>query len=172
MLRGKKCSLRPLVIEDVKYLNTWNQSEETMKYLGGGFKPVSLDTQKKWMENMIDTSGFSISKRYMILDEDSTPVGLIGLYGIDWIAGTCTIGEYLGEKDARGKGIAREAYTLLEKFAKNHLNIRKISLNVVDDNAFGVNFWLRQKFENVGRLKEERYIDGKYCDVVIMEKFI
>ena len=51
MIQGIKCYLRPLVLEDVSYLNQWNSDEELNRYLGNGFYPVSIDTQKEKKKN-------------------------------------------------------------------------------------------------------------------------
>ncbi len=172
MFSGEKCNLRPLALNDYKYLNVWNQNCETMKYLGGGYMPVSIDLQQKWIEKMIDTSGSSVNKRYMITDKGNRPIGLIGLYQINWIHRTCEIGIYVGEEKDQGRGIAQEAVEMLEKFAKDFLNLRKIKLYVVKENEKALNFWKKCNYQQVGKLNRERYIEGRYLDLIIMEKFL
>lgn len=171
MIIGEKCKLRPLVYEDVAYLNRWNQDEQTCKFLGNGFMPVSIDIQKKWMDNMIDTSGFSTSKRYMI-DVDNVPVGLVGLYCINWIHRVSEIGIYIGDLNYRKKGIAFEAVKLLMKYAKEYINLRKIKLYVVSDNQNAIVFWKKVGFKVCGELIKERYIEGSYRNLTIMEMFL
>lgn len=168
---GEKCALRPLVMDDIIYINKWNQSEEVNKYLGNGYSPVSIDIQRDWLQQMIDTSKYSCNKRYMIVKE-KTPVGLIGLYAINWISRTCEIGLYLGEEAFKGKGIGSDAYSNLESYAKSYLNLRKIRLQVVEENAIAVNFWKKQGFVNCGMYEKDRFIDGKFVNVLIMEKML
>ena len=57
MIKGKKVYLRPIVKEDINYLNDWKNNEDTFKYLGGGFLPTSIDQQIKWIDKLTDTSG-------------------------------------------------------------------------------------------------------------------
>lgn len=171
MIVGNKCCLRPLIYSDINYLNEWNHDEQVCKYLGNGFIPVSIDIQKKWMDSMMDTSGFSTSKRYMIL-VDGTPVGLVGLYSINWIHRVAEIGLYIGNKKIRKKGIATEATKLLLEYAKNYLNLRKIKLYVVSDNTIAINLWNKIGFKRCGVLEEERYIDGCYRNLIIMEMML
>lgn len=171
MLSGEKVFLRPIVKDDLSFLNSWKNTEKIYKYLGGGFMPVSIDTQVNWMENMIDTTGSN--KRFMICEKKSeTPVGMVGLYSIDKIHRTTEIGLYIGDESKQGKGFANESAMIIERFAKNYLNLRKITLKVVDDNNYGTKLWESLKYQKVGKLTEERYINGEYKDVIIMEKFL
>jgi len=169
MIEGKEVVLRPILEQDIVYLNKWKNDEETFKYLGGGFMPTSIDQQKKWMESMMDTTGNN--KRFIITDNNG-PIGMIGLYGIHWINRNCEIGMYIGEKESKGNGYGKEACKLIEQFAKKYLNLKKIKLNVVSDNKVAINMWTSLGYEQVGIYKEERFVNETYKDLVLMEKFI
>lgn len=121
------------------------------------------------MDNIIDTLNGNI--RY-IIELKEKPIGFIGLYSIHNINRTAELGIYIGEMEEQGKGYAYEAYKLFEKFIQNYLNIRKLKIYVVEKNESAVKFWNKCKFKNVGRLSKERYIDGKFLDILIMEKFL
>src|SRR5699024_8074250 len=136
-------------------------------YLGGGFQPISKDQQSNWLDSLIDLTG---NNRRFIISENSKPIGMIGLYSINWIHRTCEVGIYIGEKTKHGMGYGETAYKLIEKYAYNYLNLRKIKLFVVYENVKALNYWKKLGFENIGVLKNERYIDGQYHDLVIMDK--
>lgn len=170
MLIGKNISLRPIELRDLNYLNKWKNTEEVFKYLGGGFFPVSIDVQSKWMDSLMDTT--SGSMRFIIEKDKSNPIGFIGLYSVNNIHKTAEVGMYIGEIEEQGKGYATEAYNLFEDFIHKYINIRKIKLFVVNENTTAVKFWEKLGYDSVGVLKKERYINGKYLDVIIMEKFL
>lgn len=170
MIKGENIYLRPILKEDIKLLNDWKNDEETFKYLGGGFQPISIDQQVNWLDSMIDLTGSS--KRFIISDYDESAIGMIGLYSINWIHRTCEIGVYIGVKQSKGKGFGKESVQLIEQYAKNYLNIRKIKLNVVLHNDIALNMWSSLGYQSVGTLSKERFIDGKYYDLGIMEKFL
>lgn len=170
MIKGEKIYLRPIQKKDITFLNEWKNDEETYQFLGGGFMPTSIDQQEKWMDSMIDMSGNN--KRFIICDYEDVPVGMVGLYGINWIHRNCEIGIYIGSKAAKGKGFGRETCKLIEQFAVEYLNLRKIKLSVVADNEAGIHMWESLGYEKVGKYKQERFIKGKYIDLVLMEKFI
>lgn len=52
MIIGEKVYLRPIVRDDLVYLNRWKNDEDTFRYLGGGFMPVSFDQQAKWFDSL------------------------------------------------------------------------------------------------------------------------
>ena len=170
MIKGKKVYLRPILKQDITFLNEWKNDEETYKNLGGGFMPISIDHQEKWMDSIIDTTGNN--KRYMVCDNEDTPIGMVGLYNINWIHRTCEIGLYIGNKSTQGRGYGKESCRLIEQFAKEYLNLRKIKLNVVFDNESATRMWHSLGYEKVGLFKEERFIKGEYKDLVLMEKLL
>lgn len=170
MIIGERIYLRPLLNNDVIILNKWKNEEEVYKNLGGGFMPTSVDTQVKWMESMIDTSGKD--KRFIICNKEDTPIGMIGLYDINWIHRHCEIGIFIGENTFRGKGFGKEACQLIEKFAKEFLNLRKIKLNVVAENDAAVHMWESLGYKAIGERIDERFIKGEFKNLVLMEKFI
>ena len=170
VLIGDRLSLRPIIKEDLVKLNQWKNSEEIYQYLGGGYMPVSVDIQGRWLENLMDTTGNN--KRFIIEDNKKKAIGMVGLYNIHWIHRTCELGIFLGEISEQGKGYGREAYQLIENFACKYLNLRKIKAMVVKDNYSAVKMYDSLDFSKAGELVDERFIDGSYHTVYIMEKFL
>lgn len=171
MIAGNRVYLRPIIRNDLTCLNRWKNDEDIFKYLGGGFMPISVDHQEKWIDAYMDTTGNN--KRYMICEVSTDlPVGMIGLYSINWIHRVCDIGIFVGESDSQGKGYGREACKLLEEYASEYLNLRKIKLDVVSDNKAAIGLWLSLGYQKIGERVEERYIEGKYRNVTLMEKIL
>lgn len=170
MIKGENIYLRPIEKHDLKKLNEWKNTEEIYMYLGGGFMPTSIDQQEKWLDSMIDTSGNN--KRFMICDKNNEALGMVGLYGINWINRTSEIGIYIGNNKQQKKGYGKESITLVETFAKEYLNLRKIILKVVLDNIKALSMWDSLGYKKVGELKKERFIKGNYRNIILMEKFL
>lgn len=169
MLHDDKLILRPIIINDLSILNKWKNDETIYKYLGGGFLPTSIDIQKNWLNNLMDMSG---NNKRFIIEYDNHPIGMVGLYSINWIHRTCELGLFIGEKDYQGKGLAKNACLLIEQFASRYLNLRKIKLLVVKNNITAIKLYEHLGYSLVGIYKNDRYINGEYCDVCIMEKFM
>ena len=169
MLKGNKVYIRPIVKSDIEKLNSWKNNLQIFKFLGGGFRPVSIDQQEKWIEKIIDLTGND--RRFIISTNDDKSVGMVGLYDIDWISRSCEIGVYVGEQSMQGNGYASEACKLIERYAFDILNIRKIKLKVVSENFKALNMWKKLGYVQVGEYKDDRYIEGKYYNIILMEKF-
>ncbi len=169
-LRGEKVVLRPIIKEDLPLLNKWKNEENIYKYLGGGFLPVSIDIQSQWMENLMDTTGNN--KRFIIETIEEKPIGMIGLYTINWIWRNCELGILIGDLSEQGKGYASDAYKVIESYALNYLNLRKIKAFVVKNNDEAVAMYEWLGFRRAGELLEERFIEGKYYSVLIVEKIL
>lgn len=168
-MKSNQVSLRPIKYEDLGILNKWKNDEEIFKYLGGGYNPQSIDDQKKYMDQLIEQN--NNSKRFIIVFDDIS-VGMIGLYGINFVNRNSEIGIYIGDKDYHGLGIGNASLKLLENFSSNYLNLMKLKISVVEDNSNAVKFWEKNNYSIIGRRSKERYIDGSYCDLLLMEKFI
>jgi RimJ/RimL family protein N-acetyltransferase len=170
MIQGQKIRLRPVEKEDLPLLYKWRNDEDVFRFLGGGFQPISQETLSNQLNSMVDMYGKD--RRFIILDENCSAIGFIGLYDINWIHRTSEIGIYIGEKTSHGKGYGKDSVQALEAYAKNYLNIRKIKLNVVENNRSALKFWMSLGYEIIGTYHAERYIGGQFHNVVIMEKFI
>jgi|SRR5690625_524075 len=167
MLISENIKARPIIMEDLAFLNKWKNDSDVFKNLGGGYKPISIDQQKTWMDNMIDMNGNA--KRFIIETKNEDPIGMVGLYSINHINRNCEFGIYIGEKKHYGKGFGTEATKLILDYAFNNLNLIKVKLLVNDENP-AIRMYERLNFREVGKLHQERYIDGEYVDVIIMEK--
>ena len=61
---------------------------------------------------------------------------------------------------------------LLQAYAADLLGIRKLTLRVLKDNTAAVRLYRRLGYAEVGTLREQFWQAGKFCDVVLMEKFL
>jgi RimJ/RimL family protein N-acetyltransferase len=159
--------LRPLEAEDVVKLKEWRDDYEVFKFLGGGFMPVSLSQFRTWITTMVDNTGNT--KRFAITDLEGKHIGVIGLYSINWINRTAELGMYIGDPEFRGKGYGCDAAACLLRFAKRVLNLRKVKLEVVESNVAAVKLYRNLGFREVGIFLEDRFIDGKFENVLAME---
>lgn len=176
-MQEKEIRIRPIEKRDLLNLNKWKNDKDTFQFLGGGFHPISIDEQEKWLDRLIDMTGEN--RRFIIekvtienKEEKNIAIGLVGLYTINWIHRTCEVGIFIGEKNEQNKGYAKLAYQIIEEYAVKYLNLRKINLKVVSINQNAILLWKSLGFQKVGELHKERYINGKYFNVDIMEKFI
>ena len=74
----------------------------------------------------------------------------------------------IGEKDFWGRGYGTEALKLVVNYAFNRLNLHKIYAGINSSNKASIRAYQKVGFKVEGRKREERYIDGRYHDTMIM----
>jgi RimJ/RimL family protein N-acetyltransferase len=79
-------------------------------------------------------------------------VGQISLYGINWDNQTAEFGRLMiGEVQARGKGIAKEATYLLLDFGFRVMNLKEIVLEVKENNEAALAIYRTAGFNETSR---------------------
>ncbi len=75
------------------------------------------------------------------------------------------------ERDYRGRGVG---FTLLSELARaaRRKGFRKLVLHALDSNERGKRLYSRAGFREVGVFREHGRIDGRYVDVVAMERIL
>ena len=91
----------------------------------------------------------------------SFPLGNTQIYHIDWRNRKCEFGILIGEKDYWGKGICKEALTLLVEYAFMKLNLNKMCINVTKSNVNAVECYKGAGFKIEGEQKEMWYDSKK-----------
>jgi ribosomal-protein-alanine N-acetyltransferase len=94
-------------------------------------------------------------------------VGNISLHMFDPVHRRMDLGIMIGASEARGRGLGRQACSLLIQHGFDHLNLHKITAGTVDGNAAMEAVFLGLGFTVEGRLREHYYVEGTYRDVVV-----
>ena len=109
---------------------------------------------------------------FIIADAKSnSTAGYLQLTNIDFIHRRGDLGICLS-KQHQGQGYAKDALMLLENYAKNIFNIRKIVLQVLNDNHKAIRFYEKMAYLRVGILQEHFYLNDEFHSVLLMEKKI
>ena len=102
---------------------------------------------------------------------DDQTLGFVQLTRIDSANGSGDLGIALAAA-VRGKGIAAAALRALEILATSQFKLRKITLRVLRTNRRAIHFYLKSGFREVGVLRRHFLQDGKFRDVLLMEKLL
>jgi RimJ/RimL family protein N-acetyltransferase len=78
------------------------------------------------------------------------------------------IGIVIGEKEYWSRGYGREALGMLQEIAFEGLNLHRVYLRHVDFNERGHRAYLAAGFQVEGRLRQANFLQGRYCDDLIM----
>ncbi|MGE5552466.1 MAG: GNAT family N-acetyltransferase [Betaproteobacteria bacterium] len=171
MLKGKRVILREYRREDVAEIRKWVNNETITRFLGFWMYPQTEAETEEWVERQLTHKGWPEEVDFVIAladDPQETYIGGIGLHGIDWRNRHAELGITIGRPDLHGKGLGAEAIRLLLDYAFSYLNLHKVNLCYFEYNEHGARCYARCGFREEGRIRENRFYDGRYWDVVRM----
>lgn len=121
---------------------------------------------REWIERRQLQGYFRIVQR-----SDGIPVGFVQISSIHRKNRHGWMGIAICSSE-RGKGFGRQAVTAVTKAASEELNLRKLLLEVRQDNATAIEMYKNLGWRNVGHL-EKHYDDGSsFHDVLLFEKLL
>ncbi|MFC5475988.1 GNAT family N-acetyltransferase [Paraherbaspirillum soli] len=159
--------VRELQRSDMAVVNRWRNRQELVADLGGVFRFVGEEVDEKWFDHYLSVRNNNV--RLAICDERTQQtIGLVYLLGIDWInrAGECAI--WIGEAEARGRGVGLAAMQQLLNHAFNDLNLHRIHLTVLANNQRALGLYKKVGFVEEGFLRQAVFKDGRYQDLIQM----
>ncbi len=170
-LRSEKLYLRSISLEDVtqRYLN-WVNHPTVTKGLVTGTYPSELSALRNYVQGCIESQ--STIMFAICTTEDDLHIGNIKLDQFDHLARTAELGIMIGDADYWGKGYGSDACQLVLDYARDTLNLRKVSLTVFSNNPAAIRLYEKLGFEREGTLKNHIFADGNYHDKVWMSFFL
>lgn len=167
MLDGKAVVLRAWREEDLDSLAQLRNDLGLQSMLITQPRPNSLERVRRWL---VDKGGREDCLLFIIAEPDSQRVlGYVQLANLHLLHGTGDLGICLAPA-AQGKGVGQETLRLLADYAQQVFALRKMVLQVLADNARAIAFYRRVGFVEAGCLREHVYVEGRYRDVLLMEK--
>ncbi len=164
-LVGDRIYLSPRNVDDAEQFTEWMNDFEVTDYTGRSGAIVTLEAEKKYLQDNINVEAtFSI----VTLDEDKL-IGNISLEGIDHMNREATLGIFIGDKDYLSKGYGTEAIRLLLDYGFNYMNLHCIKLKLLSFNERAFKCYKKCGFKEMGRIRENRFINGKYYDTICMD---
>lgn len=164
VIQGKLVTLRPPRPDDAHAMITWFEDVEVTRFLEFRYPPT-LDAEKEWLER----TGRDPDEIFWVIEHEGRAVGSTGIHRIDWKHGIGTTGTAIGEKNAWGKGLARELMQLRADYAFTQLPLRKLKSAYVDGNEASGRAQAACGYKEVGRFKAERFVDGAWRDMIATE---
>jgi len=164
-LIGKNVYLRPLEREDLKGpYSEWINDLEVTRYMEAGAFPVTNDDLETYFEQNLSSRNSVIFA--IIVKKSEKHIGNARIYNISWVHRTAVRGIMIGDKSAWNEGYGLEVINLLSEYAFKRLNLNKLNSGTSADNI-GINkVNERAGYKQEGILREEYYIEGRYCDFI------
>lgn len=164
-LVGDRIYLSPRNIEDVEIFTKWLNDFEVTDYIGRSAAVMTLEGEKRYLEqNLNPEASFVI----VTLDKDEM-IGTVSLERINNINRSATLGIFIGNKDYLSKGYGTEAIRLILDYGFNYMNLHSIKLNLMSFNERALKCYKKCGFKEVGRYRENKFVNGKYYDTICMD---
>jgi UDP-4-amino-4,6-dideoxy-N-acetyl-beta-L-altrosamine N-acetyltransferase len=154
--------LRPVTPEDVDMIWAWRQQPEVSREMF--HPPPSRADHERWIAAVPSLKDRAI----FVIEMDDKPVGSVGLGKIDPFAKHAEYGIYLGDKNARGRGVACRATEQILRFGFSELGLAKIYLMVFADNVRAVQLYKHVGFKLEGVLRRHEVRGSIRSDIFFM----
>ena len=165
-LEGDKVILRGLRRSDLEDYRSWMENPAATELMETGWRPVS-DGE---LESIYEASTEANDTAVFVMVEKATqkPVGVCGLYLIQWICRRAEFRILIGPDDARGKGLGSEAARLVVAYAFDKLNMEVVYLGVNVENKGAIKSYENAGFQHEGVRRKLVYRNGQYYDCLMM----
>ena len=165
---GNKIMLRPMEESDTADIIRWRNTDFVRKNFIYQ-KPFTVESHHHWVETMVKT-GKVVQFMICPCNRASKAVGSVYLRDIDPVHHKAEYGIFIGEESALSKGYGTEAAQLMVKYAFHELHLHKVMLRVLADNVRAQKSYEKAGFQKEAYLKDEVFLNGKYCDVILMAR--
>ncbi|MFD2923617.1 GNAT family N-acetyltransferase [Halobacillus naozhouensis] len=165
-LEGNRLYLRPIEQEDLDLFYRKALWDEEGRRLTGTQAVFSRAGVQNWFErNSTDSSRIDL---VVCLQKNNQLIGDLAMLEIDHQNRKAVVRISIFNKAYWGHGYGTEAMSLLLEFGFNHLNLRRVGLDVFSYNERAMKSYQKLGFKQEGVIRDDLYYDGEYHDSVLM----
>ena len=168
-LVGENIYLRAVERDDLKLIHKWKNDPDIMRL--DSFSPehmISFDALEKQYDSVIKGKEAGRKVFAIVPNGEEVPVGIISFRDWHGKSQTVEVGLGIGEAEARGNGYGTEAMNILLKFLFEELNMHRVEVCVLAQNANAIKCFEKCGFVKEGRIREPVFFDGSFHDIIIM----
>lgn len=162
---GAGIFLRPMTYEDTDLIIKWRNSQAVRRNFIYR-RPFTREGHENWIRTMIDT-GRAVQMMICCISS-GRPVGSVYIRDIDREHNKAEYGIFIGEPQARGKGVGTAAAGLMLRYCFQEERLHRVYLRALAGNDRAVRSYEKAGFVKEALLKDDVFVDGKYCDIIWM----
>ncbi len=167
MLHGELTNLRAVERSDAGLIQGWLDDSELMRWWGYGARARSLASVQDEIEQWLGeehTLGHPIALVIETLDDEA--MGLLVLSDIQNVDRSAELSCFL-ESTFCGQGRGRDALETLSDAFFEQWNYHRLTARCEAHNERAQAFFVANGFQFEGRLREARFIDGGWSDILV-----
>lgn len=158
--------LRELERKDLPVINRWRNDPALIAMLGAPFRFINLNVDEKWFDSYMANRNHAV--RCAVVDEEADEIlGLVSLVSIDPLNRSAELHIMIGDRENQGRGLGTFAVHAMLKHGFYNMNLRRIELSVLEDNARARHLYEKCGFVQEGRKRQARYKSGSYVDMLL-----
>jgi RimJ/RimL family protein N-acetyltransferase len=169
--------LRRLERDDLTIAAAWTNDPDVRNSLLIVY-PLSLEHENEWFQAQLRRD--PACQPFVIETEvpagadaaaggkEWRPIGVLGFHELSWRTRCAEFGIFIGERTQWGRGLGTDAARTLIRWGFLELNLNRVWLRVFDDNARAIRSYEKLGFVVEGRLRQDRYHDGRHSDTLVM----
>lgn len=163
---GSRIALRPATADDAEDIVRWRNEPEVAQAMFE-LPPASREDHLRWLAGVAARGD---RHEFVIVDRSTgdRAVGTVGLSGVDRRHRRAEYGILIGERDARGRGLAHEASELILDHAFGPLDLRRVFLHTFAGNVQALRLFGRLGFVREGLLRRHAWRGDRFEDVIVM----
>lgn len=157
--------LRLMTHEDTERIVAWRNSDAVRR----NFIYQELFTREgheNWIRTQVDT-GRVVQTIICDIATDK-PLGSVYIRDIDRHHNKAEYGIFIGEADARGRGVGTAAAKLMLRYCFEEVGLHRVYLRAFAENMQAIGSYEKAGFKREGLLKDDVCIGGEYRDIVWM----
>jgi RimJ/RimL family protein N-acetyltransferase len=164
---GEKVILRDFRQEDIGGMRAWCNDPAITRFLGSRYTaPIPWEQTEAELNRYLngDAGGYNL---VVAERETGKYLGQCALFMIDQQSRKAELAIVLAPGNLE-KGYGSEAMRLLLQFGFGEVNLNRIWLTVNINNLRAIHVYEKAGFTREGVFRQDRYIGGRYEDVVVM----
>lgn len=167
MLAGELTNLRAMEPGDARLIHGWLDDPELMHWWGYGATAVSLASMQLRVERWLsEESELGHPVAFIAETLEGDPVGMLILSDLQPIDRSAELSLFL-EEAHRGHGLGSDMLETIVSAAFDHWNLHRLTVRSEESNIRAHAFFPGHGFELEGRLREARFVDGGWRDLLI-----
>lgn len=167
VITGEKIVLRPITDGDTELIVRWRNDPAV--YNNFIFRePLTPEMHRRWLETKVATG--QVVQYIILLRPDLVPVGSVYFRDIDPAYDSAEYGVFIGEAEARGRGVGSETARLFSDFGLRELGLHRLALRVLEGNDAARRSYEKAGFKTEGVFRDMVKLDGKYRNVIFMAR--